>query len=151
MNWEYVTAQVIRVPESVMYVPLCLCTCKLPTGEPHVANKNRRKALSLTIRYGYLTAGDFAVLYVQPPPSSTKRWVLSTASLATEAPRWTADWSVSLLGWNCAMSCFLNSVSPALFKQTVFMMGEMPYFTGNQIQDKEQIVLDTWRESKNQL
>lgn len=71
-NWEYVTAQVIRVPESVMYVHLSVCTCKLPTIELHVANKNCRKASSLTIRYGYLTAGDLAVFCVQPPPYNIK-------------------------------------------------------------------------------
>lgn len=88
INWERVTAQVIRVLASVMHVQLSVDTCKLHTREQRVANKNCRKALSLTIRYGYLTAGDFPAFCVQPPHhNKKKRWVLSTASLVMEAPR----------------------------------------------------------------
>lgn len=66
-NWERVTAQVIRALASVLHVQLSVDTCKLHTREQRVANKNCRKALSLTIRYGYLTAGDFPAFCVQHP------------------------------------------------------------------------------------
>lgn len=71
-KWENVTVQLIRVPESVMYVHLSVDTCKLPTREQHVANRNCRKALSLTIRYGYLTAGDGPAFCVPPPSLQQK-------------------------------------------------------------------------------
>lgn len=99
--------QVIRVPELVLNVHPSVC--KLPTRELHVANKNCRKALSLTIRYGYLTAGGFAVICVQPPPYNIKWLVLSTDNGSTA----TADRYVSMLHWYCAMPCSFNSVSHA--------------------------------------
>lgn len=70
INWERVTAQVIRVSASVMHVHPSVDTCKRHTREQRVANKNCRKALSLTIRYGYLTAGDCPAFCVQHPPTT---------------------------------------------------------------------------------
>lgn len=72
-NWEYVSAQVIRVPESAMHVHPSVDTCKLHTRKQRVANKNCREASSLTIRYGYLTAGGFPAFCVQHPPTTTKK------------------------------------------------------------------------------
>lgn len=92
---------------------------------------NCREALSLTIRYGYLTAGDFAVFCVQPPSLQHKMMGFvhrksgnGSARLNSRLGRLLA---VLIL---CLSPVRLNSVSLALFKQTVFIMGKMPRFTG---------------------